>query len=61
MYLSKDRTWSVYLHKSLEDLFLNKCSTTNRIACSASVLKEISTAKEEHRAQGHWCTVLLGP
>jgi hypothetical protein len=53
MYLSKDRTWSVYLHKSLEDLFLNKGRTTNCIACSASMLKEISTVKEEHRTQGH--------
>ena len=53
MYISKDRTWSVYLHKGFEDLFLNKGSTTHHIACSASLLKEISAVKEEHRTQCH--------
>jgi len=59
MYLSKDRTWSVYLHKGFEDLFLSKGSTTNCIVCSASLLKEISAVKE-HRTQGHWCIFRCG-
>lgn len=40
LYLSKDRTLSVYLHKGSEDLFSNKDSTTNHIACNAPVSNE---------------------
>jgi hypothetical protein len=53
MYASKDGTWSIYLRKGFENLFLNKGTTTNHIACSASVVKEFSAMKEEHRTQGH--------